>query len=455
MSGKSKPRKQQIFVGGSSLSRNLERQTKSQLISMIYLAVADQKLFVNKLKRLSRNFPSKPLIETTVHHPYPDENEKNFSRKGTLENVQELLRRLRITVRYNVISKKEEILIPGSSFTMDNESNATLAHIIDWCERVGIPTGNLKSYITAIADRNLYNPVATWIESVPWDGQSRLKDLFDTIHSPDHTGLKETLMRKWLISAVAAIYEPDGVSAHGVLVLQGKQYSGKTQWFKRLVSSHLEVTADGMILDPDNKDSVLACISKWLIELGELDATFTKADIARLKAFVTKDRDIIRRPFAPMDSHYARRTVFFASVNEKEFLNDPTGNRRFWTIPCESIDYNHQINTQQLWAEVRELYLRGESWTLDKVEVENLNSHNEHFETVSPIEERIRDYYAWTEQPENVRYVFQNSTAVCISIGIHNPSVKDAREASRAIQKISNQKPNRHRKFNMPLRKDA
>lgn len=384
------------------------------------------------------------LVETfsrdyVIHTPYPDENPKTFAKKGTLANVVELLRRLRIRVRYNVISKEEEVLIPGVSFTLDNQANASLAYIIDWCERVGISSGNLIGYLTAIADLNPYNPIATWIESSPWDGESRLKEFFDTVRCAGDNSFKEKLILKWLVSAVASLYEKNGISAHGVLVFQGKQYLGKTMWFKRLVpqTGPFEFLSTGQSLRPDDKDSVARVIGKWIVELGELDSTFRKSDISQLKAFITNDKDIIRRPYARRESCYPRRTVFFGSVNDCDFLKDQTGNRRFWTIECTELDYLHEIDMQQLWAEVRVLYLAGESWLLSNEEVVTLNSHNEQFEETSSIEERIRESFLWDWK----RTQRMSASVVCQRLGITHPSNHDCKQVGAALRKITGHAP--------------
>lgn len=388
-----------------------------------------------------------------INAPYPDENERTFNRKSTISNVAELLKRLNVTVRYNVISKEEETLIPGRAFSMDNQGNAALAHVTSWCERVRIPTGNLGGYLTAIADANPYNPVATWITSEPWDGTPRIPDLLATIvaRGEDQT-LKEILIRTWLISAVAAVFEPNGVSAHGVLVLQGPQAMGKTAWFKRLVPHHLEVIADGMSLRPDDKDSVFQVISKWLVELGELDATFRRSDLAQLKAFLTKDKDILRRAYAKKESSYARRTVFFGSVNEVDFLKDPTGNRRFWTIECESINYRHNVDMQQLWAEVYELYRNGDPWILGPDTLALLNTHNEKFEEICSFEEQIREQYVW-DSP--IRYKL-TASQVCLEIGILRPTNQDCKRTAAALRKITGEEPKKNEgimKFSVPPHK--
>jgi hypothetical protein len=366
--------------------------------------------------------------------PLPDTTDRGKV-LATIENFQEIVRRLNVTIRYNVISKDEEILIPSASFSIDNRANASLAWLISWCARFRMPTDKVSDFVTYLADQNQYNPAATWILSRPWDGQSRLQALYDSIQSSSPAQLKEVLMRRWLISAVAAAFEPEGVSAHGVLVLQGAQYLGKTKWFKSLVPANTRLAQDGMMLRPEDRDSVKQACSFWLVELGELDATFRKTDIAQLKAFLTRDRDVLRRAYAKRESEYARRTVFFASVNPREFLHDATGNRRYWVIECESINHDHGIDMQQLWAEVHQIYDRGESWFLAPDEMAQLNEANQEFEVRDPIEDRISSRLDWTTDESTWRWM--TVTDILIEMGVDRPARGDINTAGQMIRKLN------------------
>lgn len=374
----------------------------------------------------------------SIFDPLPDVIGKAKKPLATIENLIEICRRLEVTVRYNVISKEEEMLIPKHSFSMDNKANASLAWLTSWCKRIEMPTQQVGDYLTFMADQNLHNPVANWIESKPWDGQSRLQDLFDTIGAVGESQdanvrvIKETLMRRWLVSAVAAAFQPNGVSAHGVLVFQGAQYMGKTAWFKRLAPKDLGVVQDGMMLRPDDRDSVKQVVSHWLVELGELDATFRKSDIAQLKAFLTRDKDILRRAYARKESEFARRTVFFASVNPREFLHDQTGNRRFWTIECSSIDYDHGIDMQQLWAEVLTLYRKGEPWVLQGDEHSSLEGHNKEFEVIDPIEDLIGSGLRWSEPPAAWRW--RSATEILVELGRDTCTQGEATRAALIVR---------------------
>jgi putative DNA primase/helicase len=109
--------------------------------------------------------------------------------------------------------------------------------------------------------------------------------------------------------------------------------------------------------------------SNWIVELGELDATFRKSDLAQLKGFLTKNKDSLRRPYARKESSFARRTVFAGTVNDFHFLHDRAGNRRFWPVDIVSIDRDRSINYQQLWAQIKTFYVAEESWHLSPEEM--------------------------------------------------------------------------------------
>lgn len=372
-----------------------------------------------------------------TYSPLFDTNDRGTP-LSTIENLREILRRLSTTVRYNVIAKRMEILIPGASFSVDNNANASLAHITSWANRFRMPTGNIGDYLLALSDANPYNPVANWVMSREWDGTSRIQAFFDTVREvevkrlPDGRSLKEALMMRWLLSAVAAAFEPNGISSAGMLVLQGAQYAGKTKWLKKLAPAELNIIKDGMILDPSNKDSVKLCVSHWIVELGELDATFRKADIANLKAFLTLDCDKLRLPYARAESEFARRTVFFASVNPRNFLHDPTGNRRFWTVECASIDHEHTLDMQQVWAEVYHTYKAGYKWWLDQDEFMALNEHNMDYTSSDPVHDLIDSGFDWRMTPDKWCWRM-TATDICIAAGIQKPTKQDINSASNYV----------------------
>lgn len=356
---------------------------------------------------------------------------------GTYENYKAMCAFAGVTVRYDVVKKRTEIIIPGHSFSYGNSHVYGPVVLTSWAVQIGLSTTNLYDYLGRMAEENQYNPVSTWIESQPWDGIDRLDDLYATITvKPRHEGLKQTLMKRWLVSAVASAFRPDGFASQGVLVFQGNQGLGKTRWFKRLVPHELDLVADGRSLNPHDKDSVLGSVQYWLVELAELDATFRKADIAALKAFLTRDFDVIRKPYARGESHMPRKTVFFASVNPKEFLSDETGNRRYWTIPCVDINYEHDINMQQLWAQVLELYKQNEQHWLTPEELSSLNENNSESEQIDPIFEAIEEL-PW--QSPTTLWRPMTTVEVLKLVGYDRPGMIESKRCAAALRKLGAQ----------------
>jgi putative DNA primase/helicase len=312
---------------------------------------------------------------------------------ATIPNIRHLMDAYGISARYDVIKKKIDLRVPGLVGSPDNADNSALSHVISLSVLNGIPHTLVPAYIAAIADTNLYNPAAEFISSRPWDGRDRLEAFYETLTIKEHfpEDLKRTLIRRWMISAVAAVFHPNGFRARGVLVLQGDQSIGKTSFFLSLIPD--PVLRDRLIktelhLDASNKDSITTAISHWVVEIGELDSSFKK-DVALLKGFLTGTVDKVRRPYDRKDSHYPRRTVFCASVNSESFLVDDTGNTRWWTIPVTAVDYEHGIDMQQLWAQVLGLYEAGEQWWLTGEEEALLEQYNKGHRIVNAVRDRL------------------------------------------------------------------
>jgi putative DNA primase/helicase len=355
----------------------------------------------------------------------------------TLDNFYVLMDKLEYSVRYNVIKKAIELLIPNSAFTRDNRDNAAISHVLSECEKVRMPTKHVAQFLITLADKNQYNPVATWIDSSAWDGVSRLEAFYATVQvNAASERMKKKLIRKWMVQAVAAAFSADGIANQGILTFVGPQNIGKTTWFQRLAPASLDAILTGHTLDMRSKDSIFIALSYWIVELGELDATFSKSEISALKSFTTQSMDKLRRPYAATESNFGRRTVFGGTVNESQYLNDPTGNRRFWSIEVDGFDLDHSIDMQQVWAEIKEVWLGGEQWSLNKHEVAELNTHNEEFTVADPIEERLAVAFNWSDLGLTDE-LWVTATDALMKIGVRDPSKGQTITAGRVLKKLN------------------
>ena len=144
-----------------------------------------------------------------------------------------------------------------------------------------------------------------------------------------------------------------------------------------------------------DKDTIRRCHTAFITELGELGSTFKFAHIDDLKAFITQSKDQYRLPYGHKDIKKARRCNLSATVNDKKFLVDRTGNRRFWTVPVENIDLDglKEINALQVWLQVWEQYAKHnlQGFRLTKDEQNLLSERNSQHERSLKSEDEILD----------------------------------------------------------------
>jgi putative DNA primase/helicase len=116
----------------------------------------------------------------------------------------------------------------------------------------------------------------------------------------------------------------------------------------------------------------------WIIECSEL-AAISRGEFSRYKSFISRRVDRFRAPYDRRMSEYPRQCVFAGSTNDREYLKDPTGNRRFWPVLVSkpiSIEVLGRLrdNRNQLWAEGFARYKAGDIWWIadDEHELQEL-----------------------------------------------------------------------------------
>jgi putative DNA primase/helicase len=331
---------------------------------------------------------------------FPDLNPRN-SPQSTLANFEELLTYYNIMIRHNEMTKQTEIDIPSKTFHRDTEMNAKVIEIISLANKQNFPDKNIMGFITLVANKNAYHPVRDWINEQTWDGKSRLKKWYDSVVLEIDNPMKEVMMYKWALSAVAALYHED-FACEGVLTYQSPQGRGKTRSIESILprDKRTKWTKDGVVINTNNKDSLMKALGYWITEMGEIDATFRKSDMEQLKAFITEKMDEIRPPYERTSNKYIRRTVFYGSVNEQEFLQD-SENRRFWVLAVKEFR-TLNIDVGQFWAELKHCYdqikdkvataadcehYQEWGWFMSPAERERMKSLQTVFKSIEPIEQ--------------------------------------------------------------------
>lgn len=367
-------------------------------------------------------------------------------KRATIANLRYLFDNYGITVSYDELLKKQTIRFNNTHDRGHGDliDNAGVAHIRSLMALNGMPASSLDLLPALFAEKSS-NPILTWIESKKWDGKDRLKTLADTLTVADEDKhYRDIALRTWLIQCVAAAdgarrtTNKDALAKYELaFILQGNQGVKKTSWFKKLVPKQLSAyIIDGAHLDPADKETVRTCISSWICELGELDSTFRRSDISRLKAFLSKQTDTLRLPYDRAESQFGRRTSFCGSVNPEQFLNDSTGSRRFLPLQVTACNSLHTIDMQQLWAQAFSYYLDGWQWWCSG-ELEELlkERHERHTETV-PVDELIAETFNIAKINKDFDHRHYTATRILMECGIKEPKSSQANIANAYLKKM-------------------
>ena len=222
---------------------------------------------------------------------------------------------------------------------------------------------------TKVADDRRFHPVRNYLNDLPkWDQVPRVDELFIRCLQADDTKYVRAVTRKTLVAAVTRIYHP-GTKFDTVPVLDGAQGIGKSTMWKSLAGD--EYFSDALSLtDMDDKSGAEKLQGFWIIEIGEL-AGMKKADIEKVKSFLSTSDDKYRPSYGKVVESHPRQCVVVATVNgEHGYLRDITGNRRFWIVKCRQTEnaVRWKITPEerdQIWAEAKYYYEQGEKLYLE------------------------------------------------------------------------------------------
>lgn len=221
---------------------------------------------------------------------------------------------------------------------------------------------DLPSAIVRIAEEHQYNPVADYLNSLAWDGKPRMSQWLRKTFGVDNSALHQAFSRMFLISAVARALDP-GSKVDTMLILEGPQGLKKSTAVQVLFGR--DYVLNGMRTF-HGQEAGLSVQGRWAIDLGEL-AGFSDANIRNVKHFLTLEVDNYRPLWGKHFVNRLRRVVFIGSTNEYDYLTDPTGARRFWCVPCRTVDIEWLTqNRDQLWAEAVQAYSAEEQWWIDR-----------------------------------------------------------------------------------------
>ena len=333
-----------------------------------------------------------------------ERNMKTGEIKNTIDNALIILEndpRIRGCFALNEFAGRGEVLgkLPWSDgkdkgrMWSDDDSNA----LYWWFEKNYKITGrgNIDAALSVHANTHRFNPVRAYLNGLKWDNKPRLDTLFIDYLGAEDSPYTRAVTRKAFTAAVSRAMKP-GRKFDNMLILCGPQGVGK--------STILDKMSRGWFNDSiktfEGKEASELLQGVWIVEIAELDA-FRRSEVSTIKQFLSLCADRYRPAYGRNVKEQARRCVFFGTCNNMDFLQDPTGNRRFWPVDVRVNEPTRNVfkdltpaEIDQVWAEAKlrwvlgeDLYLTGE---LEKAALQQQEQHRES----SIVEGMIADFVA-------------------------------------------------------------
>ena len=206
----------------------------------------------------------------------------------------------------------------------------------------------MRDAVLEVADDHKFDSAIKWLAGLKWDGVSRvsgfLKNYFGVADSPYATAVSE-----YLWTALAGRVLVPGIQCDMVPILIGPQGAGKSTGVA-LLSPAPEMYAE---ISLDEKDDDLARKLRGCLvaELGELKG-LSGREVEHTKAFITRRHEKWVPKYREFTTQYPRRCVIVGTTNQGEFLDDPTGARRWLPVEVGTINrITLAADVLQLWAE--------------------------------------------------------------------------------------------------------
>lgn len=252
-----------------------------------------------------------------------------------------------------------------------------------------------QNYLKAVIDSDYahdFNPFEAYFAALPpWDGTTDyIGRLADTVTTTDRDFWHESF-RRWVVGMVAGALRNEAVNQL-VLILYSEQGKGKSSWIRHLLPPELkEYYRNGMI-DPGSKDDLLLLSTRLLINMEEFEGA-RQGDLAGLKRIITQESVTERKVYDVQADTFVRHASFIASTNNRQCLQDISGNRRFMLSELTAIDYHGRVNYDGVYSQALALLNSGFRYWYEGDEIESLNLRNEENRMKDPVEENLYVYF--------------------------------------------------------------
>ena len=301
---------------------------------------------------------------------------------------------------------KDQILAVNPPMKLDAETKGLSDNDVEiiraWFEQHGkkARTADVWAATRAVAVVKKYHAVRDYLEGLQWDGVGRLTTVLPNYFETKDSAYERAIGVRWFVAAIARAMEP-GCQSDSTMLLQGLQGYYKNRALRALspvIGWYCETS-----VAIGSKDFYEQLRGIWIYCFDELDSLH-RGDLTKVKSVLTSTYDRFRPSYGRSSATYPRQVCFCGTTNKDIFLEDETGNRRFWPVKVlRMIDASRiERDRDLLWAEALVRYKAGEKWYLDTRELRALSeAEQEERMQVEPWDDLVA---SWLNDPEKVSH---------------------------------------------------
>ena len=314
--------------------------------------------------------------------------------KDSPHNARFLMDRLGFSLRWDLLSdccvvKKES----------EDEEVLADKHWHKWFtqakERYGYaptPINKFNWYLYDHARKREFHPILDYLDGCPAPDSKESAEgiLFDlavkgfAVDPEDH--FSQVAMAKTLAAAVRRVREPGCMWKYVPVFVSDQDKRKSSAIFALVPKKHWVLDTFDFTASAKERGENLTGV--WIVECAEID-DMRRVSPSRVKAIISSRADRYRKAYGIESVTAWRKCIFIGTVNDPDFLSDPTGNKRFWPIrtlgDCD--DAWIAKNREAIWGAAN-LFEQGENlWMDDEILEAEAESRQEEARTAHPWEE--------------------------------------------------------------------
>lgn len=238
--------------------------------------------------------------------------------------------------------------------------DASLLHYLEKGHKLQLSERKVEAAVVIVSQRHKFNDIQEYLTGLLWDGVPRLDTWLRDYYGCRDNAYTRAVSRKGWTAAIARAMSP-GCKYDCMPILVGPQGTYKSTGIRIMGGAWYSDSLTTF----EGKEAAEQLQGAWICEVPELAST-SKSEANVVKQMLSRSTDRFRAPYGRRTAEYPRTNIFYGTTNDREFLRDSTGERRFWpigireTTPLKDVFAQMPAERDQLWAEAFVRWQTGE-----------------------------------------------------------------------------------------------